>query len=72
MHFYNLSYEKCLCCITTGDNLARWHPGREHIAYSDEEFNHFVSEYAPAWEETFIAGKTMEDCATEQGVAARL
>eukprot|EP01049_Picozoa_sp_SAG25_P016479 SAG25_NODE_3801_length_965_cov_1.249423_1_plen_32_part_10 len=25
-----------------------------------------VSEYSPAWEETFISGKTMEDCATPQ------
>ena len=45
---------------------------RSDHRYSDEEFNLFVSEYAPAWEETFIAGKTMADCATEQRVAARL
>ncbi len=46
--------------------VARLHPGREHIVYSEDEFNHFVSEYDPAWEETFIEGKTMADCATEQ------
>ena len=34
--------------------VARLHPGREHIVYSEDEFNHFVSEYDPAWEETFI------------------
>lgn len=46
--------------------VARLHPGREHIVYSEDELNHFVSEYDPAWEETFIEGKTMADCATEQ------
>ena len=55
-------------------SIARLHPGREHIVYSEDEFNHFVSEYDPAWEETFIEGKTLADCATEQlaTAAARL
>ena len=54
-------------------SVAKWQPGREHVVYSAEECNHFVTEYDPAWEETFIEGKTMADCATEQiAAAARL
>jgi hypothetical protein len=41
-------------------------PGREHVIYSEGEFNHFVSDYDPAWEESFMPGKTTRDCATPQ------
>ena len=52
--------------------VARWQPGREHVVYAEHEFNHFVSDYDPAWPESFLPGKTLEDCATLQTAAARL
>jgi hypothetical protein len=37
------------------ESVARWQPGREHIVPATEDFIHFVSDYEPAWEETFVA-----------------
>jgi hypothetical protein len=37
------------------ESVARWQPGREPLVPATEDFIHFVSDYEPAWEETFVA-----------------
>ena len=42
-------------------NIAAFRPGREHIVPDLAEHIHFVSEYDPGWEETYLTGKTRDD-----------
>lgn len=42
-------------------SIARWCPGREHIALAPDQFKHVVSLYEPHWTNTFLPGKTAAD-----------
>lgn len=42
-------------------SIAKWKPGREHIALARQQIKHVVSLYEPHWENTFIPGKTAAD-----------